>query len=170
MKETLGRNSPAHSASCALATRSPLAIGFHYVFPDRPIATIDRQYQCYPILLEQRLRAMTPGRPIEVFSMAVPAYTSYQGLNWLRRDIGSLKPDIVTICFGWNDVSARPLTDRAGDAERLVPCDQPMAPGAQSGVDPFLALAPYQEHQKATCTRTMEYPPCSTGRIRGQQS
>ena len=55
---------------------------------------------------------MAPGRQIEVYSMAVPAYTSYQGLNWLRRDIGSLKPDIVTICYGWNDVSARPLTDR----------------------------------------------------------
>jgi lysophospholipase L1-like esterase len=80
-------------------------------FPDN-LTNVDRQYQCYPILLEKRLRDMNPGRQVEVYSMAVPAYTSYQGLNWLRRDIGSLKPDIVTICFGWNDVSARPLTDR----------------------------------------------------------
>jgi lysophospholipase L1-like esterase len=42
----------------------------------------------------------------------VPGYTSHQGLAWLRRDIERLSPDIVTACFGWNDINRRARTDR----------------------------------------------------------
>ena len=72
----------------------------------------------YPLLLERQLRDANPGRQIEVVPMAVPAYTTYQGLNWLRRDIDFLKPDVVTVCFGWNDVCLRPVPDRL-----LMPVD-----------------------------------------------
>jgi lysophospholipase L1-like esterase len=65
----------------------------------------------YPALLEQRLRAANPSRAVEVVPLAVPGYSSHQGLAWLRRDIAALEPDLVTACFGWNDVSPRPASD-----------------------------------------------------------
>jgi lysophospholipase L1-like esterase len=44
--------------------------------------------------------------------MAVPGYTSHQGLAWLRREIKVLQPDIVIASFGWNDVSVSDVPDR----------------------------------------------------------
>ena len=65
----------------------------------------------YPALLEEALRSANPGRQVEVLPLAVPGYSSHQGLAWLRRDIARLAPDLVTICFGWNDIDRRPRTD-----------------------------------------------------------
>jgi lysophospholipase L1-like esterase len=64
------------------------------------------------MLLEKHLRAANPGRNIEVITMAVPGYTSHQGLAWLRRDIARLQPDLLTVSFGWNDASSSDVPDR----------------------------------------------------------
>ena len=80
------------------------------VWPERP-NDFDRQALPYPVLLEKELRAANPARQIEVVTMAVPGYTSYQGLAWLRRDIDRLKPDLLTIGFGWNDASFSDVPD-----------------------------------------------------------
>lgn len=81
------------------------------VRPERP-DQYARDQLPYPMLLERALRAANPGRKIEVIALAVPGYTSYQGLLLLRREIDRLRPDVVTVCFGWNDVSLRDATDR----------------------------------------------------------
>jgi lysophospholipase L1-like esterase len=81
------------------------------VFPDKPHA-YDANQQPYPLQLEKTLREANPGKQIEVLPLAVPAYTTLQGFNWLKRDIGWLKPDIVTVCFAWNDVCLREVPDR----------------------------------------------------------
>jgi lysophospholipase L1-like esterase len=81
------------------------------VWPDKP-TEYDRSWLPYPMLLENALREANPGRQIEVVTMAVPGYTSHQGLAWLRRDIGWLQPDLVTISFGWNDASFSDVPDR----------------------------------------------------------
>lgn len=81
------------------------------VFPEHP-HDFDRTLFPYPELAEKKLRSANPGKRIEVIPLAAPAYSSYQGLNWLKRDIGSLEPDVVTVCFGWNDVCLRPVADR----------------------------------------------------------
>jgi lysophospholipase L1-like esterase len=67
----------------------------------------------YPLLLAESLRKNFSGREIEVLPLACPGYASGQGLAWLRRDIAKLEPDIVLACFGWNDVRAAGLPDRA---------------------------------------------------------
>ncbi len=72
----------------------------------------DRQALPYPMLLEKELSAANPNKQIEVVTMAVPGYTSHQGLAWLRRDIDKLKPDLLTISFGWNDASLSDVPDR----------------------------------------------------------
>lgn len=80
------------------------------VWPERP-KDYSPDWLPYPMLLERRLRAANPDRQIEVIALAVPGYTSHQGVAWLRRDIAELEPDVVTACFGWNDVGMRAQTD-----------------------------------------------------------
>ena len=81
------------------------------VWPERP-ADYDPDWLPYPMLLEKNLRAANPAREVEVITMAVPGYTSHQGLAWLRRDISSLQPDLLIVSFGWNDVSFSEVPDR----------------------------------------------------------
>jgi len=81
------------------------------VWPDKP-TEYDREWLPFPMLLEKHLRSANPDRQIEVFPMAVPGYTSHQGLAWLKRDIDWLKPDMVIASFGWNDVSVSDVPDR----------------------------------------------------------
>lgn len=81
------------------------------VWPEKP-TEYDREWLPFPMLLEKHLRAANPGRAIEVVTMAVPGYTSQQGLAWLRRDINKLDPDLITVSFGWNDVSFSDAADR----------------------------------------------------------
>jgi lysophospholipase L1-like esterase len=81
------------------------------VWPDKP-ADYDPQWLPYPMLLEKQLRAANPGRDIEVIAMAVPGYTSHQGLAWLRQEIDTLQPDLLVVSFGWNDVSFSDAPDR----------------------------------------------------------
>ena len=71
----------------------------------------DPEWLPYPRLLERWLRAANPTRTIEVIPLATPGYSSHQGLAWLRRDIGWLQPDVVTVCFGWNDIDLRARSD-----------------------------------------------------------
>jgi lysophospholipase L1-like esterase len=73
------------------------------------------------MLLQKELRNANPNRSIEVFPMAVPGYTSHQGLAWLRRDIGYLKPDVVIASFGWNDASLSDAPDREAIDTRWSP-------------------------------------------------
>lgn len=81
------------------------------VWPDKP-TEYDPGWLPFPMLLEKQLRAANPNRSIEVITMAVPGYTSHQGLAWLRRDIDKLQPDLLTASFGWNDASLSDVPDR----------------------------------------------------------
>lgn len=81
------------------------------VWPERP-TDYNPEWLPYPTLIEKQLRAANPNRKIEVFPMAVPGYTSSQGLLWLQRDIDMLKPDLLVVSFGWNDASFSATADR----------------------------------------------------------
>jgi lysophospholipase L1-like esterase len=80
------------------------------VWPEKP-TEYDPEWLPYPMLLEKHLRAANLDRHIEAFPMAVPGYTSHQGLAWLRRDIDRLHPDMVIVSFGWNDASSSDVAD-----------------------------------------------------------
>ena len=89
-------------------------------WPERP-RDFNPEWQPYPMLLEKELRKANPNRSIEVFPMAVPGYTSHQGLAWLRRDIDYLQPDVVIASFGWNDASLSDAADREAIDTRWSP-------------------------------------------------
>lgn len=44
-----------------------------------------------------------PGRRTSVARLATISWSSYQGLQLLRRDVGAINPKIATFYFGWND-------------------------------------------------------------------
>ena len=81
------------------------------VWPNKP-NEYDPNWLPYPMLLEKELAKANPNRRFEVFPMAVPGYTTHQGLAWLRRDIELLQPDMVIASFGWNDASMSDIPDR----------------------------------------------------------
>ena len=81
------------------------------VWPDKP-NEYNPDWQPFPMLLEKELAKANPNRRFEVFPMAVPGYTTHQGLAWLRRDIELLQPDMVIASFGWNDASMSDIPDR----------------------------------------------------------
>jgi len=58
-------------------------------------------FPSYPRLLEKLLNENS--RKFEVINAGIGSYSSYQGLVLLRKKILKLKPDIVTVQFGWND-------------------------------------------------------------------
>jgi lysophospholipase L1-like esterase len=90
------------------------------VWPDKP-KDYNPEWLPFPMLLEKELRRANPNRQIEVFPMAVPGYTTHQGLVWLRRDIDYLKPDMVIASFGWNDASLSDVPDRIAIDTRWSP-------------------------------------------------
>lgn len=81
------------------------------VWPDKP-TEYDREWLPFPMLLQKQLRAANPKRTIDVVTMAVPGYTSHQGLAWLERDLEKLQPDLLIVSFGWNDASLSDVPDR----------------------------------------------------------
>ncbi len=80
------------------------------VWPERP-NDYARDWLPYPALVEKSLRAANAGQMIDVAPLAVPGYTSHQGLALLRRDISRLQPDVVVACFGWNDANTSEFPD-----------------------------------------------------------
>jgi lysophospholipase L1-like esterase len=89
------------------------------VFPDNP-DVYDRNDAPYPGRLERMLRAQHPDRDVEVIALAVPGYSSFQGRELLEATIGWLEPDVVIICFGFNDVALRPEPDAVVMAADIV--------------------------------------------------
>jgi lysophospholipase L1-like esterase len=107
----VGRKEPGTFRVVCLGDSVTFGYRVPVVWADKP-NDYNHDWLPYPMLLERALRAANPGRKIEVVALAAPGYTSYQGLAWLRRDIDWLEPDVVTACFGWNDVGLRSSPDR----------------------------------------------------------
>ncbi len=70
--------------------------------------------EAYPARLEHVLDTRAGGRRYQVINAGVPGYTSYQGLVYLRERGLALKPKLVLINYGFNDVFA------TGDIEQQM--------------------------------------------------
>jgi lysophospholipase L1-like esterase len=80
-------------------------------FPQNPYY-YEKSHIPYPSLIEKYLQTKNPNKTVEVIPMAVPGYTTYQGLRWIEKDINSLRPDLVVVLFGWNDSEMHPQSDK----------------------------------------------------------
>ncbi len=67
-------------------------------------ANVD-QKDAYPQQLQALLQAAHPRGRFEVLNLGTFAYSSHQGLEFLRREVLDLEPDLVLIGFGMNDAS-----------------------------------------------------------------
>jgi lysophospholipase L1-like esterase len=84
-----------------------------------------REDQTYPRQLAAWLEREYPDSRFEVVNLGVLGYSSYQGLELLRRYAIHLDPDLLVIGFGMNDASVAGYRDRdipetggEGDAEK----------------------------------------------------
>jgi lysophospholipase L1-like esterase len=112
--ETIGPKQPGTTRIVCLGDSVTFGFRVPVVWPERP-TEYDPAWLPFPMLIEKELRAANPAYPdrkIEVVTMAVPGYTSHQGLAWLRRDIDELQPDLLIASFGWNDASFSDVPDR----------------------------------------------------------
>ena len=55
--------------------------------------------QCLKALIDQR----HPGNAFQYVNAGVSGWTSYQGLQQLKRDVARMHPRAITIYYGWND-------------------------------------------------------------------
>ena len=110
MRPTLGESHREHSRFFVCLGDS-VTFGFRVplVFADKPH---DYARDLCPIHCSWRTTSGDNRASRSMSPLAVPAYTTYQGLNLLGREIDRLKPDVVTACFGWNDICLRPMPDR----------------------------------------------------------
>lgn len=69
-------------------------------------------YPCYPQYLEDILNHEQSEKKYIVINAGVWGYSSYQGLKRFEMRILPYKPDIVTICFGWNDAHGARISDK----------------------------------------------------------
>ncbi len=109
--ETIGPKQPGTTRIVCLGDSVTFGFRVPVVWPDKP-TEYDPSWLPFPMLIEKELRAANPDQKIEVVTMAVPGYTSHQGLAWLRRDIDELQPDLLIASFGWNDASFSDVPDR----------------------------------------------------------
>jgi lysophospholipase L1-like esterase len=69
------------------------------------------QHQAYPQQLSTLLRREFLGANFEVFNLGVGGYSSYQGLELLKRKAIDLDPDLVVIGFAMNDARVAGFRD-----------------------------------------------------------
>lgn len=60
--------------------------------------------ETYPKQLEKLLNTDLDYKKYEVINAGVTGYSSFQGKRFLRDQILKLKPDLITVCYGWNDL------------------------------------------------------------------
>src|SRR5262245_57349264 len=70
------------------------------------------QEAAYPGRLEALLRQRQPGADLDVMNFGVLGYSSFQGLELLKRRVLDLHPDVVLIGFGMNDSEVAGYRDK----------------------------------------------------------
>lgn len=66
----------------------------------------------YPSQLVKLLNAEFPGKDFEVLNLGVLGYSSYQGLQLVKRIVNDFSPDLVIIGYAMNDASIAGFRDK----------------------------------------------------------
>ncbi len=53
--------------------------------------------------LQINLQQSSPGKNYTVINAGVPGYSSWNGRQFVERDLAKLQPDVLIVAFGWND-------------------------------------------------------------------
>ncbi len=107
----------------------------------------------YPKILEGLLSSHFPERKFEVFNAGVPGYTSYQGLIWLKKDLIKLRPDLIIVYYGANDMGGSYKPDK----------EQKALPAAAVNAANFLRKSEFYKLYNRMLLY-LKYPPGEEGR------
>jgi lysophospholipase L1-like esterase len=80
-------------------------------------ANVDQQ-DAYPQRLGELLGEAFPGASFEVLNLGTMAYSSHQGLDFVRRQVLDLSPDAILIGFAMNDASVAGYRDKDFSGQR----------------------------------------------------
>lgn len=118
-------------------------------------------HQTYPSRVLSWLRDRHPDQRFEVLNFGVLGYSSFQGLQLLKRRVLDLRPDILVIGFGMND------SDVAGYRDRDMVTDARPSLGAR-----IKAVAPDLEFWKLLkhVARVMTFTPKPAGEYLKQEA
>ncbi|MCX7008450.1 MAG: hypothetical protein NTY53_14570, partial [Kiritimatiellaeota bacterium] len=61
------------------------------------------QFGVYDRFVAENLQTQCPQDHLTFVNVGVGGWTSYQGLQQLKRDVLPMQPRIITIYYGWND-------------------------------------------------------------------
>lgn len=61
------------------------------------------QFGNYDRLFARQVTAAFPDKRLNVGNFGVAGWTSHQGVKQMKRDVTKIRPDVVTIYYGWND-------------------------------------------------------------------
>ena len=61
------------------------------------------QFGKYDLFFDETLRAQQPGAAFSFVNMGIGGWTTFQGLQQLKRDVLPMQPRVITIYYGWND-------------------------------------------------------------------
>ena len=61
------------------------------------------QFGKYDLAFDETLRAQNPAAHFTFVNMGTGGWTTYQGLQQLKRDVLPMQPRVITIYYGWND-------------------------------------------------------------------
>jgi lysophospholipase L1-like esterase len=92
-----------------------------------------------PRRVEALMRDAAGGREVESINLAVPGYTSFQGMRQARLLLPRLQPDAVVIGFGFNDSTVRNHT------EAEVQASLASGSSAVEGLSDLLSFSPLFE-------------------------
>ena len=102
-----GFRAPEFSAAKAPKTIRVACIGDSWTFGMNA-----NQDQTYPSRLAEWLKKEHPGTQYEVLNFGTLGYSSFQGLQLLKRRVLDLKPDVLVIGFGMNDSGVSGYRDK----------------------------------------------------------
>jgi lysophospholipase L1-like esterase len=93
-------------------------------------ANVDQE-EAYPRRLQALIDSRFPGSNIEILNFGVLGYSSFQGLELLKRTAIDYDPDVLLIGFGMNDASVVGWRDKDWFGEKEDDAPQPLAKRAE---------------------------------------
>ncbi len=93
------------------------------------------------------------GGAYQVINGGIPGYSSFQGKRFFEHELASLRPDVVLICYAWNDHWAA--------ANQIADKDQEFPPGAVIALQNLLSRFQSYRLLKKVLLATVESDPDS---------
>lgn len=110
--------------------------------------------QTYGQQLDRRLRVHDPG--VKVINAGIGSQRAWHGLERLDRDVLRFDPDLVIVCFGFNDGVLQPqtlweewsrkLAEKSPGEKPAHPVSTRPAPSGPDGLTPSVPIDDYAQH------------------------